>query len=87
MLEFLRLLGFLVRDVFRTRVALKAEIVGLRHQLGVLHRNAPKRARLTRIDRIIFTFLYDMNPKIVRSLSIVQPETLMRWHRLGFRML
>jgi len=87
MLEFLRLLGFLVRDVFRARVALEAEIVLLRHQLGVLRRNAPNRTRLTRVDRVIFAFLCNLNREIVRSLCIVAPETLVRWRRVGFRLL
>lgn len=87
MLEFLRFLGLLVRDVFRARVVLETEIVFLRHQFVVLRRNAPKRTRLTRVDRIIFTFLYSLNPEMVRSLCIVQPATLVRWHQMGFRML
>lgn len=86
-MELFRFVGLLVRDLFRARVALKAEIVLLRHQLDVLRRNTPKQTRLTRVDRIIFAFLYQLHPEILKSLCIVQPETLVRWHRMGFRML
>src|ERR1700688_2327822 len=57
----------------------------LRHQLIVLRRRLRGRARLTNNDRWFFIRLYRWFPSILQVLTIVQPETLVRWHRAGFR--
>jgi transposase InsO family protein len=74
------LIGF-----FRPRVALEAEILVLRHQLNVLRRQLPKRARFSNIDRLVFIGLYHLAPKVLDALSVLKPETVIRWHRVGFR--
>ncbi len=72
-------------ELFWSRAALQAEIVVLRHQLNVLRRRSPKRAALCNIDRLVFVGLYRLVPQVLDALKIVKPETLIRWHRTGFR--
>jgi len=60
------------------------ENVVLRHQLIVLRRNVPGRVRLTKADRWLFVRFYRWFPSILDVLAVVQPETLVRWHRVGF---
>jgi hypothetical protein len=60
--------------------------VALRHQLNVLRRKAPKRIAFSTFDRLIFSGLYRISPRIVNALVIVKPETVIRWHRAGFRL-
>jgi transposase InsO family protein len=55
------------------------------HQLIVLRRNVRDQVRLTNIDRWFFVHLYRWFPSILNVLVIIQPETLVRWHRVGFR--
>ena len=57
----------------------------LRHQLYVLRRRCPKRMTFSDIDRLVFASLYHLAPRTLNALKIVQPETVIRWHRLGFR--
>ena len=64
----------------------EAEIVALRHQLNVLRRKSPKRLAFSNFDRLIFASLYRISPRIVNALVIVKPETVIRWHRAGFRL-
>jgi hypothetical protein len=81
-------LGFIwctVAGLFRSRVALQAEILVLRHQLNVLHRRSPKRVVLRNIDRQVFCGFYRLSPTVLDALKILQPETVTRWHRAGFR--
>ena len=46
----------------------------------------PSRTRLTLIDRLIFVWLYRLRPSVLSAVVIVQPETVVRWHRAGFRL-
>ena len=69
----------------RSRVALQAEILVLRHQLNVLRRKSPKRMALGNIDRVLLIGLYRLAPKVLEALKIITPETVIRWHRAGFR--
>ena len=72
-------------DFFKPRQRLEAEILILRHQVNVLRQHAPRRAlRLRWIDRALFIWLYRRCPRILRAITIVRPETVLRWHRLGF---
>jgi hypothetical protein len=73
--------GFAVES----RAELEAEILILRQQVNVLLRRMPKRPALTNIDRLVFVWLYRWFPSTVDALAIVRPETIIRWHRLGFR--
>jgi hypothetical protein len=58
----------------------------LRHQLLVLKRSAPPRLSLCTADRLIFVWLYRLCPSLLGAAIIFKPETLLRWHRRGFRL-
>ena len=75
----------MVVDLIRSRVMLEAEIWVLRQQINVLRRTAPKKLSFCAVDRMIFVGLYRLFPKICDALAIVKPDTLVRWHRAGFR--
>jgi putative transposase len=71
---------------FRSRAALLAEIIALRHQLTVLHRTQkPNRLILNRIDRCLWVWLSRIWSGWRSSLIIVNPQTVIGWHRQGFR--
>ena len=71
--------------LFQSRVSLEAEILVLRHQLNVLRRKSPKKLSFTSMDRLVFAGLYRVAPGMLDALAIVKPETVIRWHRAGFR--
>jgi transposase InsO family protein len=75
----------LVASPFKSKIRLEAENAVLRHQLIVLRRKVQGRVRLTNNDRWFLIQLYRWFPSILHVLTIVQPETLVRWHRAGFR--
>src|SRR6266550_2559028 len=85
MWDLCRLIWWVVVDLFRPRAKLEAEILVLRQQINVLRRTAPKRLLLSSIDRLIFVGLYRLFPNVRGALTIVKPDTVMRWHRAGFR--
>jgi hypothetical protein len=65
--------------------SLEAEILGLRHQLNVLQQHGTRRAlHLRWIDRALLIWLYRRCPHILHAITIVKPETVVRWHRKGF---
>jgi hypothetical protein len=70
---------------FKSKIRLEAENAALRHQLVVLRRKLKGRARITSNDRWFFVQLYCWFPSILPALMIIRPETLVRWHRAGFR--
>jgi transposase InsO family protein len=70
---------------FKSKLRLEAENAVLRHQVNVLRRRLHGRVRLTNHDRWFFILLYRRFPSILQVLTIVRPETLVRWHRAGFR--
>src|SRR5882762_7442772 len=70
---------------FKSTVRLEAENAVLRHQLIVLRRRLHGRGRLTNHDRWFFIQLYRWSPSILKVLTIIRPETRVRWHRAGFR--
>ena len=70
---------------FKSNIRLEAENAVLRHQLIVLRRKLKGRARLTNNDRWFFVQLYRWFPSILQVLMIIRPDTLVRWHRVGFR--
>src|SRR5258708_39565247 len=70
-------------DCFKPRQQLQAEILVLRHQLNVLRQRAPRRAHLRWADRALFIWLYRRCPRILSAITIVRPETVLRWHRMG----
>jgi transposase InsO family protein len=83
--DMLKLIWWMVIGLFRSRASLEAEIVALRQQLNVLRRKTPKRLAFSTFDRLVFASLYRIAPRIVNALVIVKPETVIRWHRAGFR--
>jgi transposase InsO family protein len=86
MLDFLRLFVHVLAAPLRTQARLEAEITMLRHQLNVLRRQAPSKPRLTAADRLLFVWLCRLFPSLRDAITIVQPETVLRWHRSGFRL-
>src|SRR5476651_365189 len=70
---------------FKSKLRLEAENAILRHQLMVLRRRVRGRVRLTNNDRWFFVQLYRWFPSILQVLTIIRAETLVRWHRAGFR--
>src|SRR5450432_202477 len=70
---------------FKSNIRLEAENAVLRHQLIILRRKLKGRARLTNHDRWFLVELYRWFPSILPVLVIIRPETLLRWHRAGFR--
>jgi hypothetical protein len=70
---------------FKSKSRLEAENAALRHQLIVLRRKMPGRSWLTNNDRWFFLQMYRWFPSILKVVRIIQPETLVRWHRAGFR--
>src|SRR5208282_4519266 len=84
--DILKLIWWAVIGLFRSRTSLEAEILTLRHQLNVLRRNSPKRLAFSNFDRLVFAGLYWIAPGVVNALVIVEPETVIRWHRAGFRL-
>ena len=69
----------------RSNARLEAENAVLRQQLLVLRRKCRGRVRLTNGDRLLFVQLYRWFPSVLQVLHILRPETLVRWHRAGFR--
>jgi transposase InsO family protein len=80
-----RLIWCALIGLFRPRAALEAENLVLRHQLNVLQRKSPKRVTLGSIDRLLLVGLYRLAPEVLDAVKIIRPETLIRWHRAGFR--
>src|SRR5258708_27434736 len=74
----------MVCDCFKSRRRLEAENLVLRHQLNVLQQRAPRRMYLRWADRALFIWLYRRCPRILDAITIVRPETVLRWHRMGF---
>ena len=85
MIGLLCLFLVLVASPFKSKSRLEAENAALRHQLIVLRRKMQGRVRLTNSDRWFFIQLYRWFPSILKVLTIIRPETLVRWHRAGFR--
>src|SRR6476620_901804 len=57
----------------------------VRHQLTVLRRKVRRRVQFTSGDRLFLIQLHRWFPSIFKVVTIVRPETLVRWHRAGFR--
>src|SRR6516165_2175346 len=84
MFAFLAKFLLIVRSRLRSQARLQAEILVLRQQLLVLSRKSLLRARLRNLDRLILVWLYRLFPSILDAITVVKPETVLRWHR-GFR--
>src|SRR5215469_1721342 len=75
----------MVASPFKSNGRLAAENAALRQQLTVLRRQVRGRVRLTNNDRLFFVQLYRWFPSVLKVITIIRPETLVRWHRAGFR--
>src|SRR5262245_30834811 len=85
MIAVLHMLGMLVADVFKSRMRLEAENLFLRHQLNIALRRAPPRVCLRGSDRARMVLLVRLWPSLLGVAQVVEPETILRWHRAGFR--
>src|SRR5262245_47945931 len=85
MKDLCRLIWWALVGMFRSRAALEAENLVLRQQINVLRRAGPKRPAFSRTDRLIFVALCRLFPDVRSALAIVNPDTVIRWHRMGFR--
>ena len=85
MIALIRLLLAILASPFKSKNRLEAENAALRRQLLVLRRKTKGRARLTNTDRWFLVQLYRRLPSILEIITIIEPGTLVRWHRAGFR--
>jgi hypothetical protein len=84
MFVFLARLWLILRSRLRSRARLEAENLVLRRQVLILSRKS-SRARLRNLDRLILVWLYRIFPTLLSAIAVVKPETVIRWHRRGFR--
>jgi len=87
MFVILHALGLFIADLFKSRSRLEAENVFLRHQLNIALRRAPSRLLLRGSDRALLVWIVRLWPSLLGAIQVVQPETILRWHRAGFRVL
>jgi hypothetical protein len=83
MFAILHALGMFVADLFKSRSRLEAENLFLRHQLTIALRRAPPRLRLRGSDRALLIWM--IWPSLLGAAQVVQPETILRWHRAGLK--
>ncbi len=83
-MSILRIVLLLFRALFRDRSQLALENLALRQQLAIVHHRAP-RHRLRRVDRVFWLSLARVWDQWRSALILVKPETVLRWHRQGFR--
>jgi hypothetical protein len=86
MLDLCRIIFWIVIDLIRPRAALEAEVLVLRQQIIVLRRGRPRRLSFLTIDKVVLGWVCHLFPKARDALAIVQPDTVVRWHRAGFRL-
>ena len=84
MLAILRLVATFAANLFRSRRQLEVENLFLRHQLTIALRRAPRRLRLHGSDRAVLVWLTRLWPSLIGLARVVQPDTILRWHRSGF---
>jgi hypothetical protein len=83
----LELLVYWLSSLVKSRRRLEAENLVLRHQVNILRRRALGRLRLSDADRMASVRLYRLCPSVVDAVAIIRPETVIHWHRRGFRAL
>ena len=86
MFAILHALGMFVADLFKSRSRLEAENLFLRHQLAIALRRIPPRFRLRGSDRALLKWMIRLWPGLLGMARVVQPETILRWHRAGFKL-
>ncbi len=72
-------------SLLKSQQRLQVENLVLRHQINILRRQSPRCTRLSNPDRLVFVWLYRLCPTVVDAVAIIRPETLIRWHRRGFK--
>ena len=85
MIAILHALGMFVADLFKSRSRFESENLLLRHQLSIAMRQAPPRRRLRGRDRALLVLMTRLWPSLLDAVQVVQSETVLRWHRAGFR--
>src|SRR5271156_6125319 len=85
MVESMKLLAYALRSRLKSRMMLEAENLALRQQLNIAIRKLPTRLQLRNSDRLLLVWLYRLFPSILSAIRVVRPETIIRWHRGGFR--
>src|SRR5436305_11860339 len=83
MLAVLRSLAMFIVDFFKSPRRLEAENLFLRHQLSIALRRAPPRLRQRGSDRALLVWMTRLWPSLLGAAQVVQPETILRWHRAG----
>ena len=85
MVTLIKLIFGLLSDLFRSQAALETEILVLRQQIIVLRRGKPARLSFTATDKLVLGWICQLFPNARNALAFVRPETVVRWHRAGFR--
>ena len=85
MFAILYTLGMFICDLLKSRCRLEAENLFLRHQLNIALRRAPPRLRLRGSDRALLVWMTRLWPDLLGAAQVVQPESILRWHRSGFK--
>src|SRR5438876_9793338 len=85
MFALLRFFLALLSSLFKSKSRLEAENAALRRQLIVLQRKVRGRIHFTNSDRLFLIQLYRWFPSVLKVITIIRPETVVRWHRAGFR--
>jgi hypothetical protein len=85
MLAIVHLLGTDIATLFKSRRRLEAENLFLRHQLNIAVRRRPPRLRLRGGDRALLVWITRLWPSLLGLARVVEPATILRWHRAGFR--
>jgi hypothetical protein len=85
MIAILRALGMFAADLFMSRNRLEAENLFIRHQLNIALRRVRSRLRLRGVDRALLVWMTRLWPGLFGVAQVVQPETILRWHRIGFK--
>jgi Integrase core domain len=85
MFAIIHLLGTFIADLFKPPRRLEVENLFLRHQLNIALRGAPDRPQLRGSDRALLVWMTWLWPSLLGLSRVVQPDTILRWHRAGFR--
>ena len=79
------MLALFIADLFKSRRRLEAEILCLRHQLNIALRQRPARLPLRGSDRAVLVWMTRLCPSLLGVIQVVEPATILRWHRAGFK--
>src|SRR6266851_9823837 len=85
MFAIIYLLGTFIANLLKSRRRLEVENLFLRHQLNIILRRPPQRLRLRGSDRALMVWMTRLWPSLLALARVVQPATILRWHRAGSR--